>query len=199
MSRLAELLAELSDLLSTAVEKEQLCSSPTDSAATIMLNRAAHFATPDGSSIKLSPGDYRVGVLAEGHSLLSSASERRSWIVEASRTWHELKVASPLALSVPVGEDEENPPAVVGRAQVTASKPPRLRVLRRSRSNYLPHNGLRIDPTGGQYMTVDVSGSTSEEAWRPLRRRQIEHCEFEGDVYAARRFVTIWEVWKWKR
>jgi hypothetical protein len=110
MSRLAELVAELSDLLSSAAEKEQLCrcSSAPDFAATITLNRAAHFATPDGSSIKLTPGNYRADVLAEGHVLLSSSSERRSWIVEASRTWHELKVASPLALSVPVGEDEEN-------------------------------------------------------------------------------------------
>jgi len=110
MSRLAELLVELSDLLSSAAEKEQLCrhSSLADSAATITLNRAAHFPTPDGSGIKLSPGNYRVDVLAEGHFLLSSASERRSWIVEASRTCHELKVASPLALSVPAGEDEEN-------------------------------------------------------------------------------------------
>lgn len=113
MSRLAELLIELSNELLSSSEKERLCRCPsasgfTEDAATINLPRAANFPAPDGSSVELSPGPYRVAVLAEGHFVLTSLSERRHWVVGASRTWHELRLTSPLALSVPAEGDEQN-------------------------------------------------------------------------------------------
>jgi hypothetical protein len=113
MSRLAELLIELSNEFLSSSEKERLCrcASPSDftgDAATINLPRAANFSAPDGSSVKLSPGTYRVAVLAEGHFVLTSLSESRHWVVGASRTWHELRLTSPLVLSVPAEGDEPN-------------------------------------------------------------------------------------------
>jgi hypothetical protein len=113
MSRLAELLIELSNELLSSSEKERLCRCPsasdfTEDAATINLPRAANFSAPDGSSVKLSPGPYRVAVLAEGHFVLTSLSEKRHWMVGASRTWHELRLTSPLALSVQAEGDEQN-------------------------------------------------------------------------------------------
>jgi hypothetical protein len=113
MSRLAELLIELSNELLSSGEKEQLCRCPsasdfTEDAATITLPGPASFSAPDGSSVKLGPGTYRVDVLAEGHFVLTSLSERHHWVVAGSRTWHELRLTSPLALSVPTEGDEQN-------------------------------------------------------------------------------------------
>jgi hypothetical protein len=113
MSRLAELLIELSNELLSSGEKEQLCRCPsasdfTEDAATITLPGPASFSAPDGSSVKLGPGTYRVDVLAEGHFVLTSLSERHHWVVASSRTWHELRLTSPLALSVPTEGDEQN-------------------------------------------------------------------------------------------
>jgi hypothetical protein len=113
MSRLAKLLIELSNELLSSSEQERLCAAPSASAfsedaATINLPRPANFSAPDGSSVKLSPGAYRVDVLAEGHFVLTSLSERHHWVVTASRAWHELRLTSPLALSVPTDGDAEN-------------------------------------------------------------------------------------------
>lgn len=113
MSRLAELLIELSNELLSSSEKKRLCACPpasdfTGDAATIDLPRAANFSAPDGSTVALSPGSYRVAVLAEGHFVLTSLSESRHWVLGASRTWHELRLTSPLALSVPAEGDEPN-------------------------------------------------------------------------------------------
>lgn len=61
MSRLAELLIELSNELLSSGEKERLCRCPsasdfTEDAATISLPGPASFSAPDGSSVKLGPG-----------------------------------------------------------------------------------------------------------------------------------------------
>src|SRR5215831_13928066 len=113
MSRLAELLIELSNELLSYREKERLCrcssvANFTEDAATISLSRPASLSTPDGSSVTLSPGAYRVDVLAEGHFVLSSLSERRHWVIGTSRTWHELRLTSPVALSIPTEGDEQH-------------------------------------------------------------------------------------------
>ena len=113
MSRLAKLLIELSNELLSSSEKERLCAAPfasdfSEDAATINLPRPATFSAPDGSSVKLSPGAYRVNVLPEGHFVLTSRSDRHHLVVTASRAWHELRLTSPLALSVPTDGDGEN-------------------------------------------------------------------------------------------
>ena len=113
MSRLTELLIALSNELRSSGEKERPGSCPaafdfTEAAATINLPRPANFSAPDGSRVQLSPGTYRVDVLAEGHFVLTSTSQSRHWVVGASRTWHELRLTAPLALNVPTEGNEQN-------------------------------------------------------------------------------------------
>ncbi len=134
MSRLAELLIELSNELLSSGEKERLCRCPsasdfTEDAATISLPGPASFSAPDGSSVKLGPGTYRVDVLAEGYFVLTSLSERHHWVVATSQTWHELRLTSPLALSIPTEGDEQNIMVLFpGGGALLASGPMRRRL-----------------------------------------------------------------------
>jgi hypothetical protein len=89
MSRLADLLIELSNELLSSGEKQRLSRCPsasdfTEDAATITLPRPASLSAPDGSSVKLSPGTYRVDVLTEGHFVLTSLSDQHHWVVGTS-------------------------------------------------------------------------------------------------------------------
>jgi hypothetical protein len=105
MSVVAELLAELSNLLSSLPGKEKSCewSSPVASApalSTVSLEERALFLRPDGSAVELNAGEYQVTILPEGHFLLASTTERLHWFISAKRTWHPFNLTSLLVLNV---------------------------------------------------------------------------------------------------
>lgn len=66
MSRVSELLAELSSLLSSSETMEKHCQCTVQNGgqpASITLERRAYFQAPDNSAIELAPGEYQIAVL----------------------------------------------------------------------------------------------------------------------------------------
>ncbi|MBA2566114.1 MAG: hypothetical protein H0V09_11955 [Gemmatimonadetes bacterium] len=93
-----------SDALFPGLGKEGFASSSADATAlatTIHLDRSARFVAPGGDTVELAPGAYRVQVGGDGHLILTSADGRNTHALQASITWHELNLTSPLALHVP--------------------------------------------------------------------------------------------------
>lgn len=108
MSRVSELLAELSSLLSSSGTMEKNCQCTAQnggSPSSITLEQEAQLQAPNGSAIELAPGEYQVTVLPpDGRFFLTSAKDGQHWFAKASRTWHPFNISSSLTLSVPDGD-----------------------------------------------------------------------------------------------
>ncbi len=74
----------------------------------VLLDRAVHFTSPDGSDLTVAAGTYRVEQSAETHLRLVAAPPQPAIEIQAIATTHEETVASPLALAIAAeGQEDE--------------------------------------------------------------------------------------------
>jgi hypothetical protein len=107
MARLADVIGEIGDLVSSARDKFHMRTASSfeprlaDMATTIALDRPVHFLAADDSELELDAGLYGVTARGNGYLTLTSLEHWRTSVIRAQETFHELLPNSPLALTVP--------------------------------------------------------------------------------------------------